>query len=268
MSVLDEIFANKRLEVEQAMRARPLATVRAAAEQSRAPLGFVSALRKPAGGWPRLIAEVKHASPSRGLLIRDFDPVRLAKLYRENGAAAISVLTDERYFQGSLTDLVSVSSLEPRLPILRKDFIFSSYQIYEARASGASAILLIVAMLEENLIRDLHLLAANLGLGILVETHSRAEVETALGIGAKLIGVNNRNLHDLSVNMQTTYEVRSYVPPEICIVAESGIHTRADVERLNEIGIDAILVGEALVTAADIPAKVRSLAGAPESTAA
>ena len=262
MSVLDEIFANKRMEVETSSRLKPLAALRAEAESVPSGPDFLAAVRKPAGMRPRLIAEVKHASPSKGLLIQDFDPVRLANFYRQNGAAAISVLTDQRYFLGSLQHLITVAALEPRLPVLRKDFIFSPYQLYEAHVSGASAVLLIVAMLEFGLLRDLYSLARSLNLSILVETHSREEVETALQINASLIGVNNRNLHDMTINMDTTYQVRSYVPPSVCIVAESGIHTRTDVDRLNEIGIDAILVGEALVTAADIPAKVRSLAAA------
>lgn len=260
MSVLDDIYANKRAEVALLEKEVSLAAIRSAAESSPPPLKFREALRKPTGARPRLIAEVKHASPSKGLLIRDFDPVRLARMYQQNGASAISVLTDQRYFQGNLQDLAAVAAIQPPLPVLRKDFIFSPYQIYEARASSASAILLIVAMLDSSLISDLFALAQEIGLSVLVETHSIEEIETALQFGAGLIGVNNRNLKDLSINMETIYQVRAHVPPSVCIVAESGIHTREDVDRLDEIGIDAILVGEALVTAADIPTKVRSLA--------
>jgi indole-3-glycerol phosphate synthase len=261
MSVLDEIFSNKRIEVEHSSRIIPLAELRSAAEAAVQPPDFLAALRKPPGARPRLIAEVKHASPSRGVLIQDFDPIRLATIYQQNGAAAISVLTDQRYFQGCLKDLAAVATLQPGLPVLRKDFIFSPYQIYEARAAGASAILLIVAMFETGLLRDLLNLAGAMNLSVLMETHSKEEIDIALSVGATLIGINNRNLHDLSVNMETTYQVRSHVPASICLVAESGIHTRSDVDRLNDIGIDAILVGEALVTAADTAAMVRSLAG-------
>jgi indole-3-glycerol phosphate synthase len=260
MNVLDEIYANKRNEVERQEKLIPLAQMRAAAENSPIPSDFRAALLKPGGARPRLIAEVKHASPSRGLLTQDFDPVRLARIYQQNGASAISVLTDQRYFQGSLDDLIVVAALEPSLPILRKDFIFSPFQVYEARTSGASAILLIVAMLEPALLAELFSLASSLQLTVLAETHSLDEIQTALTIGADLVGVNNRNLKDLKINMETIYQVRAHIPPSVCIVAESGIHTREDVDRLDYLGVDAILVGEALVTATDIPAKVRSLA--------
>jgi indole-3-glycerol phosphate synthase len=260
MSVLDDIYANKRIEVEQSEKTVSLTEIRARAEISRLPLDFLAALKKPVGSRPRLVAEVKHASPSKGLLAKNFNPVSLASIYQKNGAAAISVLTDQRYFLGSLDDLIAVASLEPRLPILRKDFVFSPYQVYETRASGASAILLIISMLQTGRLNDLYTLARSLSLSVLVETHSVEEIDIALKIGADLIGVNNRNLKDLSVNPDVIYKVRSYIPLSVCTVAESGIQTREDVDRLDEIGIDAVLVGEALVTADDIPAKVRSLA--------
>jgi indole-3-glycerol phosphate synthase len=259
MSVLAEIFTYKRLLVEERKQQVPLSTVREAAEGSAKPLDFLAALRRPAGARPRLIAEVKKASPSRGLLVPDFDPLRLAGLYKANGAAAISVLTDERYFQGSLDDLTHVAAQEPRLPVLRKDFIYDPYQVFEARAAGASAILLIAAMMDVSLLSDLRLLALNLDLAALVEVHAEEEVECALAAGARLIGINNRNLKDLKVDLEVSHRLRPLVPTGTMVVAESGIHTREDVDRLQAIGVDAILVGESLVTARDISAQVRDL---------
>ena len=259
MNVLDQIFANKRQEVERALLTRPFARVRTAAEASPPVPGFLPVLRRPQDLRPRLIAEVKKASPSHGLLVADFDPLSIAFAYKSNGASALSVLTDERYFMGSLDYLVQVATQEPCLPVLRKDFIYHPYQVYEARAAGASAILLIAAMLAPEQLKDLRQLAQDLGMDALVEVHTLAEVEIALASDADLVGVNNRNLQDLSVNLETSHLLRASIPPEICMVAESGIHTRADVDRLGEIGVDAILVGEALVTAPDIAAKVREL---------
>jgi len=268
MSILDEIFAHKRAEVAERQVTRPLARVRSEAESAAPPLDFIAALRGSLAR-PALIAEIKRASPSRGRLLADFDPGRLARVYRENGAAAISVLTDARYFQGHLDTLRSLAETRPRLPLLRKDFLCDPYQVYEARAAGADAVLLIVAALSPVLLGELHDLARGLGMAALVEVHTDAELTTALGCGATLIGVNNRDLHDFTVNLATTEALCGAIPPEICVVAESGIHTAADVDRLAAIprprsaqGVDAILVGEALVTAPDVAARVRELAGA------
>jgi indole-3-glycerol phosphate synthase len=260
MSVLDEIFANKRSEVEEARRRVPLQTMRAAAEAAPVSPNFTAALRRVGDQRPRLIAEVKKASPSRGLLVENFNPTQLAGIYRENGASAISVLTDQRYFMGSLDYLRAVAALRPHLPVLRKDFIFDPYQVYEARSAGASAILLIAAMLEPGKLRELHDLAKDLRLSILIEVHNREELETALAVGTDLVGVNNRNLHDLKVSLETTFQLREFIPAHVCVVAESGIQTRAHVDRLALANVDAILVGEALVTAQDVAAKVRELA--------
>ncbi len=187
MSVLDEILAHKRQEVAQSRLARPLAQVQAAAFRKGIPLDFQAALRRPAGARPRLIAEVKRASPSRGLLVKDFDPLRLARTYQQNGAAAISVLTDRRFFQGSLDHLAQVTALQPRLPVLRKDFILESYQVYEARAAGADALLLIVAALELARLVELQSLARELGMAALVEVHDLPELQTALACGAGVL---------------------------------------------------------------------------------
>jgi indole-3-glycerol phosphate synthase len=259
--ILAEIFEHKRVELARSQRAQSLAEVRLAAESAPQPLDFVAALRsaRRANAAPALIAEIKKASPSRGALAPGLDPLRLARLYAQNGAAAISVLTDERFFQGSLEDLARVHAGLPKVPLLRKDFILDPYQLYEARAAGASAALLIVAGLQPEQLCDLHRLALELGLAPLVEVHTLADLEIALTYQPVLLGVNNRDLRDFSVNLETTRRLRPYVPDGVCMVAESGIHTRLDVEFLHRAGADAILVGEALVTAADTAEKVREL---------
>jgi indole-3-glycerol phosphate synthase len=263
MTILDEIFAHKRQEVTARRSAESLAGVRARAGQAPPPLDFVSALRASRRA-PALIAEVKRASPSRGLLVANFDACALARTYAENGAAAISVLTDEAYFKGHLDDLVAIArpspGQSPRLPLIRKDFICDEYQVYEARAAGADAVLLIVAGLSPSRLGELHALVAGLGMAALVEVHDAGELAAALQCHPRLIGINNRDLRDFSVSLETTLRLRPQVPAEVCVVAESGIHTPADVARLADAGLDAILVGEALVTAPDVAAAVRGLA--------
>ena len=276
MNILDEIFAYKRVEVAQRQRERPLALVRREAEEATPALDFVAALRGVAH-QPALIAEIKRASPSRGLLVQNFDPLRLARIYQENGAAAISVLTDERYFQGHLETLRQIACLSPRaaepkhglpypprLPLLRKDFTCDAYQVYEGRAAGADAMLLIAAYLDPSSLRELHALIRELGMAALVEVHSRPELEAVLPVEPALVGINNRNLKDFSLRLETTFELRPLIPAKVCVVAESGIHTADDRARMAAAGIDAILVGEALVVADDIAGKVRSLAGTVE----
>lgn len=275
MSILDEIFAHKREEVARQKRVRSLSSVRTLAEGAPPPRDFLGSIKRfslPAGCpellpacQPALIAEIKRASPSRGLLMPDFDPLSLARIYQENGADAISILTDERYFQGSLDYLWEVADLReqnpPGLPLLRKDFICDPYQLYQSRAAGADAALLIVAGLGVPLLRELYELALSLGLAPLVEVHTLEELEIALTCDPILIGINNRNLHDFSVNLETTLRLRETVPPGICLVAESGIHSEKDVALLASARVDAVLVGEALVTSGDIPGQVRKLAG-------
>jgi indole-3-glycerol phosphate synthase len=209
-----------------------------------------------------LIAEIKHKSPSRGVLKKDFKPLTLAETYAENGAAAISVLTDEIYFGGSLEILKTIHAKALGLPLLRKDFIFERYQLLEARAAGASAVLLIAAMLEDRQLVDLIAESRALSLTPFVEVHNESELERALNADALVIGINNRDLHDFSVNLETSLKLARLCPPEIVIVAESGINSTEDIQRLSEANVDAVLVGEALVTAADIASKVRSLSGA------
>lgn len=257
MSLLDEIFAHKREEVADRQRLAPLAQVRAAAEAAPLARDFIAALNGPARK-PALIAEVKCASPSRGLLAPDFDPLRLAKIYSQNGAAAISVLTDERYFRGRLEYLEAIAALDARPPLLRKDFLFGAYQVYEARAAGADAVLLIAAHLDLECLRDLHALALALGMAPLVEVHSLPELESVLLCSPVLVGINNRDLRDFSVSLETTFTLRAYVPEGVCVVAESGIHTPEDAARLADARVRAMLIGEALVTAPDVAARVRS----------
>jgi indole-3-glycerol phosphate synthase len=270
MSRLTEIFESKRDEIVASRRARPLASVRAEAESAVLPLDFIRGLR--AASRPALIAEVKAASPSRGQLAGRnglaFDPVALARVYATNGAAAISVLTDAKYFWGSLAHLAAVRAALPAVPLLRKDFICDAYQIYEARAAGADAILLIVAALDGSLLAGLAGLARDLGMAALVEVHSEAELEIALRSGERLVGINNRNLHDFSVRLDTTLQLAPRVPGDRVLVTESGIFTGADIVRLSGgRGVDAVLVGEALVTAEDTAARVRELSGRSETAA-
>jgi indole-3-glycerol phosphate synthase len=254
--ILDRILANKYLEVAQRRIVVPIEPLRERALAQTPPRDFLGALQQ--ARRPALIAECKKASPSKGLLRPEYDPAQLARTYAENGAAALSVLTDEKFFQGSLHDL-SAAREAAGLPALRKDFIVDGYQVYEARAAGADAVLLIVAALRLDQMQELYQLIDDLGMTALVEVHDEAEVETALKIAPKLIGVNNRNLHDFSVDLQTTGRLRQSVPANIAVIAESGIHTAKDVARVCDMGVDAILVGEALVTAGDVGAKVREL---------
>jgi indole-3-glycerol phosphate synthase len=262
MSRLFEIFEHKRAEIALCQQRRPLRELADAALSVPPPLDFAAALRR--ASRPALIAEVKAASPSRGELAgrdgRVFDPVALARTYAENGAAAISVLTDQKYFRGALAHLVAVRAALPGVPLLRKDFVCDPYQVYEARAAGADAILLIVAALDGAQLADLGALARELGMAALVEVHAAEELDTALALDAPLVGINNRNLHDFTVRLETALELAPRVPADRLLVAESGIFTAADVARLEfGRGVDAILVGEALVTAPDVPARVRQL---------
>ena len=228
--VLDRIVADKRDEIAAAKAATPLAEMRQAAENAPAVRPFGVALT---GARVGLIAEVKKASPSRGVLRTDFDPVRLATDYRDAGAAAISVLTDEKHFQGSLDHLRSVrNALPDGPPLLRKDFLFDEYQLYEARCSGADAVLLITAILETSVLRSLIDLAVSLGIDALVEVHDDRELERAVAAGAKIIGINNRDLRTFEVDLATTERLAPLAPPGTTIVAESGIFTREDVRRL------------------------------------
>jgi indole-3-glycerol phosphate synthase len=261
MSILDEIFGHKAQELQEQKLHIPEAEIRARAAKAAPALDFLAALRDNRGGRPALIAEIKCASPSRGLIAPDFNPMRLARLYQENGAAALSVLTEQRYFKGSLDYLRQIADVSTHVPLLRKDFLFDPYQIYEARANGADAILLIAAYLGAERLCELQALANGLGMAALVEVHDQAELESVVAAcHPPLIGINNRDLRDFTVKLETTLRLREFVPAGTCLVAESGIHDRADVDVLAAANISAILVGEALVSAPDIAEKVRSLA--------
>jgi indole-3-glycerol phosphate synthase len=262
-TILDEIVRCKRIEVERSKRAVPREALRAAALQAPPPRDFASPLQRDdaADVCPvRLIAEVKRASPSKGELAPDLDAVFLAQQYESHGAAAISVLTDERFFQGSLADLQEVRR-SVSLPVLRKDFVFDPYQVYEARAAGADAVLLIVAILNDDQLGALHQLVSELGMAALVEVHDEAELARAIAVGPGIVGVNNRDLNTFQVNLQTTARLRSLVPADVLLVAESGVHTRAEVAQLAAMGADAMLVGETLVCAKDVGGKIRELVG-------
>lgn len=260
MSLLEEIMAHKRQETAERKTILPLEDVRQMAEDRSPAVDFVGALRS-APTHPALIAEVKRASPSRGVLRADLDPLQLAEIYRQNGAAAISVLTDQRYFQGHLDDLRSIADQFGTIPLLRKDFICDPYQVYEARAAGAAAVLLIVAALSQDTLSELYKRIRQYGMAALIEVHNEEELERALALSPQLIGINNRDLRDFSIDLGTTIRLRTMIPKEICVVAESGIHTSEDVAEIHAAGVDAILVGEALVIAEDIAAQVRQLAG-------
>jgi indole-3-glycerol phosphate synthase len=256
-TILEKILVWKRDEIVRHRRARPVELVRAEVALAPAARDLADALGRPGVS---LFAEVKRASPSKGLLRHNFDAVALAHAYEANGAAAISVLTDQHFFQGNLSQLQAVRQ-NVGLPVLRKDFILAPYQVYEARAAGADAILLIVAALGDSDLRKLHTLARELGMAALVEVHNEAELERALKVQPRIVGVNNRDLRTFAVDLDTTARLRPLIPRDVLLVAESGVHTAADVARLAAIGADAMLVGESLVRARDVGRKVRELVG-------
>ncbi|MBI2831291.1 MAG: indole-3-glycerol phosphate synthase TrpC [Chloroflexi bacterium] len=255
--ILDNIVADKRLELESRKASMPLSNLRMATLGQSRPLDFASALR---GNRVRLIAEVKKASPSKGVIRENFDPVEIARVYADNGASAISVLTESKYFQGSIDYLRDIrKALGERLPLLRKDFIFDTYQVYESRAYGADSLLLIVAILSPRELHDLLWLSRGLGMECLVEVHKKAELEVALKSGAKIIGINNRDLSTFEVDPDITRRLRPLIPQDRIVVSESGIRNRSDMDRLADWRVDAALVGEYLVSAPDIKARMREL---------
>lgn len=253
--MLNNIIAQKRKEVEQRKKSMPLSLLEKRIAHQQAPRDFALAL---GGDHTRLIAEVKRSSPSRGVLCPNFNPVELAQSYAQGGAAAISVLTEANYFEGSIDYLAAIRE-EVRLPLLRKDFIFDPYQVYESSAYGADALLLIVAILSQEQLEELLSLSHSLGLRCLVEVHSEDEVERALLSQARIIGINNRDLNAFTVDINTTHRLRPLIPQQRIVVSESGIRSQGDVEKLRGWGVNAVLVGEALVTASDVQNKVREL---------
>jgi indole-3-glycerol phosphate synthase len=260
-TILDEILRWKATEVARARRDKPLCVLKDEATQAPPPRDWAAALRAPGIS---LIAEIKRASPSKGLLRPNLDARSLAQTYAANGAAAISVLTDERFFRGSLQDLRVVRQAVD-LPLLRKEFVLDPYQVYEARAAGADALLLIVAALEDAPLRSLYTLICDLGMAALVEVHNAGELDRALALTPRLIGINNRDLCTFEVRLETTERLRPAIPDDVAVVAESGIRSAADVARLAACGVDAMLVGESLVRAPDVGAQVRALVGREES---
>ncbi len=275
--ILDDILEHKRVEVAGRREETPLEDLVREAVLAPPCRPFAETLRQSAQGArraelasggrpsaepavPRLIAEIKGRSPSRGTIRKTVDAAGIARRYESAGASCISVLTDTRFFAGALERIPEVRDAVD-VPVLQKDFIIDEYQVYEARCIGADCILLIVAALPREQLRDLLALADTLGLDALVETHTAEEMKAALDAGARLIGVNNRNLQTFEVSLSTTEELAPMVPADRVLVGESGIFSREDVMRLAEAGVDAVLVGEALMSAPDIPARVRELFG-------
>lgn len=257
--VLTRILARKREEIDQRSRIRPLAELRARAAHQPPARGFVRAIeRRVRAGEAAVIAEVKKASPSKGVIRADFDPAAIAHSYEAGGAACLSVLTDVDFFQGSNAYLGQARAA-CTLPVLRKDFIVDSYQVYEARLIGADAILLIVAALEDGPMIELAGLAMELGMDVLVEVHDIDELERALQTDCALIGINNRDLRTFEVSLDTTLAMKDAVPPDRILVTESGIATRADVARLRAAGVHAFLVGESFMRAPDPGRALREL---------
>lgn len=256
--ILDDIVSHKKQELERRKEVMPLAALKEGGVLIENPRAFREALTQSTD--VALIAEIKEASPSAGLIRKDVDPVEIGRLYEGFGAAAISVLTDERFFHGSPANMKQVKEAVS-IPVLRKDFIIDAYQIYESRALGADAVLLIVAILSNDKLRAFLSLCTELELEALVEVHTELERDRALAAGAEVIGINNRDLTTFAVDLSTTIRLVSGMPEGITCVSESGIKTRDDVARLREAGLDALLVGTALMAAKDIGAKIKELFG-------
>lgn len=258
MSKLDEIVAYKRLELAQLKKAKPLARLERSLKSRTPARGFAAAIRRP--GNLSLIAEVKKASPSAGSIRPGADVVEVARAYEQAGAQAISVLTDARFFSGCLEDLTRVRE-KVGAPVLRKDFLVEEYQVVEAAAAGADAVLLIAAVLEQPLLKRLIALSGDLRMDALVEVHTEREVGEALGAGARVVGINNRDLATLRVDLAATERLAREIPPDRARVSESGIHSRSDVEFVERQKVDAVLVGEELMSSSDPAKKIKELMG-------
>ena len=256
--ILDTIIAHKQKELQIEEEQVPLTKLKSKLANLPPTKDFRAAIAQ--SGNINLIAEVKKKSPSKGIIREDFDPIQIAETYAKNGAAAISVLTDVRFFDGRLDYLSSIRQVVD-VPLLRKDFTIDPYHIYQARVAGADAILLIVAALTKDQLREFMDIAASLSLASLVEVHTDTELEIALDVGAEIIGINNRDLRTFHTDLATTFSLREFLPTGKVVVSESGIYTRADVESLREAGVNAILVGESLMRSSDIGEQVRKLIG-------
>lgn len=259
--ILQKILARKREEIAENAWLRPVAALQKQAAAMPPARGFVNAIRvRIATGKPAVIAEIKRASPSRGLLRENFDPAAIARSYERHGATCLSVLTDRDFFQGDDTHLQQARAA-CALPVLRKDFTIDPYQIYEARALGADCILLIVAALDDAQLRELATLAGKVGLDVLVEAHDAAELERALTLDTPLIGINNRDLRTFEVKLETTLNLLGRIPKDRVVVTESGIHASTDVARVRQGGVNAFLVGEAFMKADDPGKKLAGIFG-------
>lgn len=258
-AILEVILEETAVELDRRMREIPLSSLEGALASSGPVRDFHGALQAE-GPVPSVIAEVKRASPSKGLLREEFDPVEIASAFEAGGAAAISVLTNERHFQGRLEYVTTIRRVV-KLPILRKEFIIHPYQVTESRVAGADAVLLIASALDDGRLKECFGAAQALGLHALVEVHTAEELDRAVSVGASLIGINNRNLRTFEVDLETTFELVKRVPEGKIVVSESGINSRDDLLRLREAGVDAVLIGESLMRAWDIKAKVAELIG-------
>jgi indole-3-glycerol phosphate synthase len=257
--ILKKIIVKKLEVLKESKSARPLKDIRSCLGDLPVTLGFETKLRNTfSAGETAIIAEVKKGSPSKGIIRADFDPLAIAGIYEQNGAACLSILTEEHFFMGSLAYLTAIREAVA-IPLLRKDFIVDDYQIYEARKAGADAILLIAACLELSQLRDFHALSQELGLDVLLEVHDEWEMEVALRTDCTLVGVNNRNLRTFVTDLETTARLARMLPPERLLVSESGINSRGDIERLTGDGAAAFLIGESMMRESDIGAKLRDL---------
>lgn len=258
MGILDAIVLKKKERLAVSKSALPLKDLRIQAEDAGKPRDFKNAIKRAQNEKIHLIAEIKRASPSKGIIRKDFDHLAIARAYEECAVDAVSILTEQDFFQGSLNFLSEARQVLTK-PLLRKDFMFDEYQLYEARAHNADAILLIAAILEKNQASEYLHISNDLGLAVLFEVHNFKELEMAMRLDCNIIGINNRDLKTLTIDLQTTFELKKEIPPDKIVVSESGIKTRADVLKLEEAGIDAMLIGTSFMETDNILSKINEL---------